>query len=57
MVRSHVQVAQGIEVVIDPAQAGIRPEQLRQLVRGIMAVYAQITAAQTATEIELSENS
>lgn len=59
VVRSHVQVAQGIEVVVDPAQAGIRPEQLRQLIRGIMAVYAQITAAQTATEIEIqpSENS
>lgn len=39
-VRSHVTVADGIEVVIDPERAGLSPEALRRFVRDVMAAYA-----------------
>lgn len=41
-VRSHVTVAPGLEVVIEPGQAGLSPEQLRHFVRGVMAAYAAV---------------
>jgi phenylpyruvate tautomerase PptA (4-oxalocrotonate tautomerase family) len=37
-------VADGVEVVIEPSRAGLSPEQVRALVRGITEVYAQVTA-------------
>ena len=43
-VRSHLMVADGVEVSIEPGRAGLTPEQVRQLVKGIMAVYAQVRA-------------
>lgn len=42
-VRSHLLVADGIEVVIEPGRARLTPEQVRQFVGGVMAVYAQIS--------------
>lgn len=47
-VRSHVMVADGVEVSIEPGRAGLTPEQVRQLVRGIMAAYAQVQAGNGA---------
>lgn len=41
-VRSHVMVADGVELSIEPGRAGLTPEQVRQLVRGIMAVYEEV---------------
>jgi DNA-binding transcriptional MerR regulator len=41
-VRSHLHVSDGIEVVIDPARAGLSPEQVRSFVQGVMKVFAQI---------------
>ena len=41
-VRSHLTVVDGVEIVIDPAQAGLSPEQVRQLVSGVMEVFSQI---------------
>ncbi len=40
-VRSHLVVASGIEVVIEPGRAGLSPEQLRAFVRSVMAAYVQ----------------
>ncbi len=41
-VRSHLMVADGVEVVIDPGAAGLSPEQVRQFTRAVMAAFAQI---------------
>lgn len=41
-VRSHITVAQGVEVVVDPGQAGLSPEQVRQFIRGVMSAFDQI---------------
>lgn len=42
---SHVLVAEGIEVVIEPGRAQLSPEQVRAFVRGVMAVFADITGS------------
>jgi DNA-binding transcriptional MerR regulator len=42
-VRSHLMVADGVEVVIEPGRAGLSPEQVRSFIKGVMAVFAQIT--------------
>lgn len=44
-VRSHLVVSDGIEVVIEPGRAGLSPEQVRELVQGVMAVYEQVIGA------------
>ncbi|MDR1727835.1 MAG: helix-turn-helix domain-containing protein [Acidobacteriota bacterium] len=38
-VRSHLLVADGLELVIEPGRAGLRPEQVRQLFRDVLAAY------------------
>jgi len=45
---SHLVVAEGVEVVIDPGRAGLTPEQVRTFVRGVMAAFAAVTAASPA---------
>ncbi len=40
-VRSHLNVTDGIEVVIEPGRASLSPEQVRGFVKGVMAAYAQ----------------
>ena len=42
---SHLTVADGIEIVIEPTRAGLSPEQLRRFVRGVMATYQDISAS------------
>lgn len=42
-VRSHIHIADGIDVVIEPGRAGLSPEQLRQFLAGAMALHAHIT--------------
>jgi DNA-binding transcriptional MerR regulator len=42
-VRSHLMVADGVEVVIEPGRSGLSPEQVRSFIRGVMAVFAQVT--------------
>jgi DNA-binding transcriptional MerR regulator len=36
---SHLHVAEGIELVIEPTRAGLSPEQLRSFVRSVMQAY------------------
>lgn len=45
-VRSHLTVADGIEVVIEPGRAGLSPERVRQFIKGVMALYGQVTEPQ-----------
>ncbi|WP_423708760.1 MerR family transcriptional regulator [Undibacterium sp. WLX3042] len=42
-VRSHLTVADGIEIVIEPGRAGLTPEQLREFALGVMQIYADLT--------------
>ncbi|EPZ16416.1 hypothetical protein M622_12735 [Thauera terpenica 58Eu] len=36
---SHLSVADGIEVVIDPQRAGLSPEAVRQFIKGVMTAF------------------
>ena len=45
---SHLAVAEGVEVVVDPGRAGLAPEQVRAFVRGVMAAFAAVTAESAA---------
>jgi DNA-binding transcriptional MerR regulator len=42
-VRSHLTVADGIEVVIEPARAGLSPQQVRDFIQGVMAAFASVS--------------
>jgi DNA-binding transcriptional MerR regulator len=41
---SRVTLADGLEVHVEPGRAGLSPEQLRTLVRGITVLYRQVRA-------------
>lgn len=47
---SHLKVADGIEVVIEPGRAGLTPEQMRNFIKSVMAAYAQATEKRTDPE-------
>ena len=36
---SHLAVAEGVEVVIDPQRAGLSPEAVRQFIKGVMTAF------------------
>lgn len=40
---SHLTVADGIEIVIEPGRAGLSPEQVRQFVRSVMQAYNDLS--------------
>ena len=40
---SHLVVRDGVELHIDPAQAGLSPEQVRALLRAVMAAFENVT--------------
>ena len=42
-VRSHLMVADGVDLVIEPGRAGLSPKQVRQFIKGVMAVFAQVS--------------
>lgn len=46
-VRSHLRVAEGVEVVIEPSAAGLSPDQVRRFTRMVMAAHAQVTGTPT----------
>lgn len=39
---SHLVVADGLEMTLEPSRAGLSPEQVRAFFRGVMALYEQI---------------
>jgi DNA-binding transcriptional MerR regulator len=43
-VRSHILVADGIEVVVDAGRAGMSPDQIRRFISAIMAIHAELAA-------------
>lgn len=45
-VRSHLVVADGIELVIEPTRAGLSPEQVREFIKGVMTVFARVRNVQ-----------
>lgn len=42
-VRSHIHIAPGIEMQIDPREAGLNPEQLRVFVRKVIKIAEEIS--------------
>ncbi len=45
-VRSHIHLADGVELIVEPEQAGLTPEQLRRFAREAIAAYARIAKHQ-----------
>lgn len=41
-VRSHLYVAPGVEIQIDPEEAGLSPERLRAFVRAVMSEWEKL---------------
>jgi DNA-binding transcriptional MerR regulator len=59
-VRSHLTVADGVELVVEPRRAGLSPEQMRDFLKGVMAAFAQVSGEKTSpanqTETEREED-
>lgn len=47
---SHLVVADGVELALEPGRAGLTPEQVRSFFRAVTQVYAQIHAASEKQE-------
>ncbi|MDH4106602.1 MAG: MerR family transcriptional regulator [Gammaproteobacteria bacterium] len=45
-VHSHINLAEGVELVIEPGRAGLTPEQLRRFAREAIAAFARISKDQ-----------
>ena len=43
-VRSHIIVADGIEVVVDAGRAGMSPDQVRRFTSAVMAIHADLVS-------------
>ena len=52
---SRVTVGDGLEVHIEPGRAGLAPEQLRGLVRGITALYREARGARAVPAAEAAD--
>jgi hypothetical protein len=39
---THLLVAEGVELMIEPGRAGLSPEQVRELLRRTLAAYDQL---------------
>lgn len=44
-VQSHIHLGPGVELVVEPGQAGLTPEQLRRFAREAIAAYVRIAHA------------
>lgn len=51
-VRSHLMVADGVDVVIEPGRAGLSPAQVRQFIQGVMAVFAEVSGGDATPAAE-----
>jgi len=45
---SHLHVADGVEMQIEPGRAGLSPEQLREFLKAVMAAYEEIKKEKNA---------
>ena len=41
-VRSHLWIADGIEMQVSPETAGLSPKELRQFIKGVLLAYEQV---------------
>jgi hypothetical protein len=41
---SHVVIADGLEITLEPGRAGLTAAQVRAFARGVMALYGQVRA-------------
>jgi len=41
-VRSHLTLADGVELVVEPGRAGLSPEQVRRLFREVLELYGNV---------------
>ena len=39
---SHLQIADGLQLLIEPSRAGLTPEQVRRFTREVMSLYAAL---------------
>lgn len=44
---SHIVIADGVEITLEPGRAGLSPEAVRTLARGVMALYQQVRNDET----------
>lgn len=51
-VRTHIHLADGLELVITPDQARLSPEQLRALIRAVLEAHAAVSAEAPAASTE-----
>lgn len=42
---SHLHVADGVELLIEPGRAGLAPEQVRQLAQGVMRLFQRVQSS------------
>lgn len=49
---SHLLVADGVELMIEPSRAGMTPEQVRYFSRGVMGLYKAIVKGELTRSIE-----
>jgi len=52
-VRSHLMVADGVDLVIEHGRAGLSPEQVREFVNGVMVVFAQVSGEERVLTAEV----
>jgi DNA-binding transcriptional MerR regulator len=52
---SHVRIAPGIELVLDPSCAGLEPEKLRLLVTGVLELYRGMSGNTERLDFNLEE--
>ena len=50
-VRSHLLVADGVEIVVEPGRAGLSPAQMRAFFRGVADLHRQLTRAAPAAPV------
>jgi len=49
-VKSHIQIMDGLEVVIDPSRAGLTTDEVRDFVKGVMAAYESVMERKAQSE-------
>ena len=49
-VRSHLLLADGVELVIEPGAAGMSPDEVRAFAKGVMALYANMKKTNNGEE-------
>jgi len=54
-VRTHIHLAEGLELVITPDQARLSPEQLRALIRALLEAHAGVCVTATPTQKSVYE--